>query len=291
MVKKSKKADWAKLSARAHGIFLFIMFTETSISGHAISSVLTEGIKAVQTALKELRDAGFIETKRIRLESGEIRTESKVTQAGFVYFNSLFSDAKFTDERMMGLIWNREFSSSWSKYQGSNHTPTPAVITSEVLEAPELEPHEEPINSVEMQKKRLEEFEVGQRKKRKKWYQEREGKPQENWTATDVTFEIADRLFDNWEIKPWKVTQSRFTPALAAARRRHGTNGAQELRMWERFWTTFKYDKESNADVIWQTYIYRFPALMKDDSLYHVSDEKMARAIAQSEDPRNWRGF
>ena len=66
------------ITARALGVYVYLRETGSPISAERLSKVFPEGRKAFLTALKELRDAGLIETNR-QVINGKYVTHSWLT--------------------------------------------------------------------------------------------------------------------------------------------------------------------------------------------------------------------
>jgi hypothetical protein len=66
------------ITARALGVYVYLQATGSNISAESLSRTFPEGRKVFLTALKELRDAGLIETKRAVI-NGKYVTYSQLT--------------------------------------------------------------------------------------------------------------------------------------------------------------------------------------------------------------------
>ena len=67
------------ISTRAVTIYLYLLIVDTKISASRLSTVFKEGRDAMATALKELRQAGLLETKKVNIQ-GRIMTVSNVVE-------------------------------------------------------------------------------------------------------------------------------------------------------------------------------------------------------------------
>jgi hypothetical protein len=122
-------------------------------------------------------------------------------------------------------------------------------------------------NSAEYQEKALKIFEDSQVIKNEKRIQHRSLKAKEDWTPSDSGYEFEQKISNIWSIPPWSVTESRFIPALASARRRHGTNGQIESDMMDLFLIDDDWLKHQTGDRLWQGFIRRFSDLAQTAKL------------------------
>ena len=67
------------ISTRAFALYLYLLFADPEISARQLSKVFKEGRDAMATALKELREAGLLETKKVHIQ-GKIKTVSNVVE-------------------------------------------------------------------------------------------------------------------------------------------------------------------------------------------------------------------
>ena len=70
------------ISTRAFALYLYLLFADPEISARQLSKVFKEGRDAMATALKELREAGLLETKKLHV-NGRIMTISNVVDADY----------------------------------------------------------------------------------------------------------------------------------------------------------------------------------------------------------------
>ena len=67
------------ISTRAVAIYLYLLIVDTKISASRLSKVFKEGRDAMATALRELRQAGLLETKKVNIQ-GRIMTVSNIVE-------------------------------------------------------------------------------------------------------------------------------------------------------------------------------------------------------------------
>lgn len=70
------------ISTRAFALYLYLLFADPEISARRLSKVFKEGRDAMATALKELREAGLLETKKVHV-NGRIMTISHVVEPDY----------------------------------------------------------------------------------------------------------------------------------------------------------------------------------------------------------------
>jgi hypothetical protein len=70
------------ISASAFGLYLYILSARPSISAKKLSKTFNEGRDAIATLLRELRELGLIQTKKVHI-NGRIMTISNVVEPGF----------------------------------------------------------------------------------------------------------------------------------------------------------------------------------------------------------------
>jgi hypothetical protein len=106
----------------------------------------------------------------------------------------------------------------------------------------------------------------------------RQEKPKNEWKVPDVCFEFADRIEQHFHIAPWKVTQSKFSGALASARKRLGTDGEVEVAAMDLFFKQISISEYKDAEVLWRLFVSRLPGLIKGAVLSVKTDEDVLMA-------------
>jgi hypothetical protein len=235
------------LSARAIGVLVFIASRDTNISAESLQKYFKEGRDAISSALRELRAEHFIQTKRGKAGK-HIYTQTLITDLGKDYLETLLRIQVLEKVISVPVI---EYVNTQVQVK-SGAKKLNSVLNSE------LDP-----NSPEYRTKTQEIYEEQQLKKHEKRIINRREKSKENWTPSDSGYEFEDRISNIWEIPPWRVNKSRFIPALASARRKHGTDGEIECQMMDLFFIDDGWLKHQTGDHLWQAFIRQFPALAK----------------------------
>jgi hypothetical protein len=266
--KITDKSVESHCSARALGILIYCLATGTKITAANLALKFNEGEKAIATALRELRNLGYLELKREKFDKNFF-TKTNITAKGFQYCNDLFQSI-WKSGNLLQLAYNikgpKYLLNSIHPGDGSRYS----VMTEKGFsgqsdahsEAVAIEKSNEIIREIKLlEEQKKQDYEKNQQKTRKKRFLAREGRPLENWTVTDVSFEFADRIEGEWHLKPWRVGHTKFTPALGQARKKHGTDGELEFQMLDRFFETIELNKFTDPEQLWKLFIFRFSEL------------------------------
>jgi hypothetical protein len=239
------------LSARAIGVLVFIATREANISAESLQTYFKEGRDAIASALRELRIEQLIQTKRGKA-GNHFYTQTLVTDQGKEYLKT----------HLRIQVMDKVISVPVIEYVNTQvQVKHGAKKLNSGLNSG-LDP-----NSAEYRKKTLEIYEDQQLKKHKTRIINRREKAKVDWTPSDSGYEFEDRIMNIWEIPPWRVNESRFIPALASARRKHGTDGEIECQMMDLFLIDDGWLKHQTGDHLWQAFIRQFPALAKTAKL------------------------
>jgi len=293
-MKKTEKLE--PLSARAVGLLILILTQDFHISGDALAQHVKEGEKAIQSSLRELRAYGYLELIKTRVQ-GRVFSSTRVTDQGYQFFIQLFTVSLMSDHWVNILIKPANPSELYKFVRAKKESRRSLVVvtpqgftspTNDANSSSEEEPAQLPSPILTGEKRT--EYEEKKQKVRKRKFEARQGKPREQWTATDVSFEFADRLQEIWQIKPWKVTQSKFTPALKQARDTYETNGEMEVRMIEHFLSTYEASPHTDANVVWKQFIVRFSALAKWAHLTRPKTKEEWEEIKKQAE-ESWKGL
>jgi hypothetical protein len=275
-----------KLSMRALFALQYFINSREGISAARLVPEVLEGRDAIRTALKELRVAGLITTRKERVGK-DIKTVSYVTEAGFV------------EAGLWGLIippliqHNKQNSNISNIYAYSANNAKKTTIDERLGEKKmgyEFFENNTASETTERERERLRA--VAQRKKE---YQEqkakvhaekaalRETREPKDWTVNQSALEFQEQMTDVWGIAPWRMAGTRFLVAFASARQKYDTNGQIEQEMMRIFFTQLKVNKETDADKLWLLFISKFSELATQARLRISSPEKMDAALADAE--------
>ena len=281
-----------KLSLRARAVLYYFANSDMSISADRLAEQVAEGRKAIQAALRELRNAGYITTRKERVNNGVV-TVSYVTESGFLEVNSWGVKANSwrsqTDLQIQHTVQNSII--QVLAYSANNINKT--TIDKRLEEKMGYEFFEE-TSSSDADEREAERLKAAAEKR--KDYQERKVKEHadklstradrlpKDWTSNQSALEFEKRINEVWGIPPWKLSGSKFYIAFATARRKFETNGDIELEMMNLFFTQLKINKESDGEKLWRLFIRNFSGLATQARLRVTSPEIMARAVASAEE-------
>ena len=263
------------LSAKAYGILMAIIQHNLNISVDNLRLHFKEGERAIGSGLKELRDNNYIETKKHRI-GNRIVTMSILTEKAERLFFGVSPQS--VDLQNVGTVISNEHI---SRITNSTVISKPNLSTKSrlVLETEEYktmgyeffdstaEPSEDSEDPKKRraaaEKKRKSDFDKKSMTTHVSRFQKRHTMPVAEWSVTDVCFEFAERIHSYWNIQPWSVTQSKFSGALASARKRLGTDSVTEVAAMDLFFRQISISEYKDAEVLWRLFVSRLPGLVK----------------------------
>lgn len=272
------------ISARAVGVYTYLYLSGSKISASALSEVFKEGREAIQSALKELREAGLIETKKERI-GGRVMTLSRLTHPDFwtPETRSLF----LMVQRNKELLRNSNFFISNAFYpaepgeeekfikvnlEGGTMSDFPAAYDPDDID--EARRKFDKAKFEAKQEHRANQYERGLKK--------RSSDPSK-WSVQDSVYEFANRMLSLMYIKPWQIGSSRFKIALSNARSTYGTSGYDENMMFDRFFKQISQDKKiNNPEIIWKMFIKQFGTLLAEVRQSDVTDDRVEAASLEA---------
>jgi hypothetical protein len=262
------------ITARALGVYVYLKASGAHISADSLSRTFPEGRKVFLSALKELRDAGLIETKRAVIK-GKYVTYSQLTDGS-------------PEKELLS--------------QQSQLNSYKSLIAYSLISKPNSEPssREEQMEYYESEDERLEAQAKWRASKHKDKMEAHESRRKERmerrshsnavgWSVTDSTFEFAEQMHSLWHIQPWQVTRSRFRFALADKRKEYNTDGALELKMMVLFFDQIKHDtKLSDPEMVWKKFIVNFGMLLGSVNNNTVTPEQLVEEQEQAKRTQGW---
>ena len=268
---------------------MYLLTERPQISAESLSKVCSEGEKAIRASLRELRELGLIETKKVRI-NGRIMTVSNVVDA---YYWTAETGALLQHTPLNSLLsTNSLFSKKQTEYIGGpdeTYQEYDLKIGASVDDFPaSYDPEDiEKARQRARDAKHREKEEV-KAKKNEIRMQKRSGDPA-NWSITDTAFEFANRMHELWHVKPWAVTTSRFRIALAKAQSEHGTNGTLEKIMIDLYFQQIKHDTAINdPEHIWKRFIQQFAGLKIQAERLMVTPEDIETEKVKAEKSWDW---
>lgn len=252
------------ITARALGVYIYLKSTGAQISAEGLASTFPEGREAMATCLKELREAGLLETKKVHI-NGRIMTVSQLVDTDYWAPETRLLSQQTQLNSKLNLIANSFISKPNSERSSREDTLEYYETKEEMLEAKrkhEARKHEEKLESHEA--------------RRQDRMLKRERKNAKLWSPTDSSFEFAEQMHNIFHIAPWAVTRSRFRYALDNKRKEYGTDGEIELVMMELYFSKIKHDTKLNdPEKVWKLFIVQFHTLLEEAKRVMVTPEEV----------------
>lgn len=282
------------ISAKAYGVLRFIQDNPDKVSADTLADVFPEGRAYFLSALKELRDAGFIVTCRKQI-NGRWVTYSVLSELGHRSSETalLSPQSQQNSNKELIHIHTETVKNPPTGSETYQSMEVNLMAWGGLFESQSSMDKEDKIAEArKAQKNALAEFREQQEAKQEKRITHRSQKPKSSWTSSDVAYEFADRINQNWNIKPFTVTQTRFIQALSLARKKQQTDGEIECRAIDLFFGAIKIDKYKDGDVLWKMFVSQFPGLIHqlrdmvqpDADVTEESRARTAKSIARFED-------
>jgi hypothetical protein len=282
-----------KLSLRARAALYYFANSDMTISADRLAEEVLEGRKAILPALRELRAAGYIVTRKERVNNGVV-TVSYVTEKGFLEANSWGVKSHSWSPQKALQIQQSEQNSIIQVLTNSDININKTTIDERLGEemgyeffentASDEAANEREAQRIKASKERKAVYQEQKEVEHSKRLLERDNRKLEDWTVNQSALEFEKRINEIWGIKPWKLSGSKFYIAFASARKKYDTNGVLELEMMNLFFTQLKLNKESDGEKLWKLFIVRFSELSNQARLQIVSPELMERAMASAEE-------
>lgn len=261
------------ISAKAFGVYLYLVATNAPISADRLSEVFQESRKPMLAALKELRNLGLIRTTKKRIgrcwytisELGEFPVGSSetalliqqckpnsqlaynpyslITYCISSFANSRTSVREKEETRVIGL----DMTSWGGVFEGGSS----------------MDKDEALLESAKASKRKQEEFETNKANVVKKNNLYRSNIPVVDWLPKHVCQEFSNRIW-TMHIKPWNVNASQFVKAMGTTRRKYGTNGEVEMKVMDAFFVRIDLGKYSDPEHLWRLFLKMFPQLLHD---------------------------
>lgn len=281
-----------KLSLRARAALYYFANSDMSISADRLAEEVLENRKAILTALRELRAAGYIVTRKERTPRG-VRTVSYVTESGALEASSWGVKANMWSPQKDLLIQHNVQNNIIQVLAYSANNINKTTIDKR-LDGKMGYEFFEGTSSSDADERESERLKAAA--ERKKDYQDHKAKEHaaklvtrsergvKDWTSNQSALEFEKQINEVWSIPPWKLSGSKFYIAFATARRKFDTNGEIELEMMNLFFTQLKVNKETDGEKLWRLFISRFSELATQARLRITSPEIMARAKASAEE-------
>ena len=253
---------------------MYLQATGANISAESLSRTFPEGRKVFLSALKELRDAGLIETKRA------------VINGKYVTYSQLIDGSPETE-----LLSQQSQLNSYKSLIAYSYISKPnSEQGSREVKMEYFESEDERLEAQRKwrEKKHAEKMEAHESRRQTRMLK-RNPLNAISWSPTDSSFEFAEQMHDLWHIQPWQVTRSRFRYALDAKRKEFNTDGSIELQMMKLFFSQIKHDtKLADPEIVWKRFIVQFHNLLAEVNRSTVTPEKMEAIKEKSTRSLDW---
>ena len=280
-----------KLSLRARAVLQYFANSDATISAEALSEVVTEGRDAILTAMKELRGAGLMITRKERVNN-RVVTVSYITEAGFVESASwaLKSPLQIQHNVQNSNIslyaystlnikkTTRDEPEGEGEHMGYDFFSKTSSGDSELQEAKRKDAA-----------RRKAEYEAEKQKAHEEKVAERVNRSTADWNMNQLVNYFAQRVNETWGLKPWSLSGSKFLIAFGKTRKMHGTTAEQEKVMMDIFFERLKVDQQTDSNLLWRQFLSRFSELAPLARLQLTAPEQLDKAEIDAE--ASWKGF
>lgn len=270
------------ITARAIGVLEEIALNPNHGAAIGLSKTLGEGRDAIQNAITELRELGYVET----VSYGRGLKILSITHAGFQFLENRTSLLQYVLNSNINIYANLAIKQTESTREPSEDF-TNVIQIGRTVDFYEEDIAEE--RRKDQIRKHKEKVEMKQKRHDDQRMQRRDPNNTSAWSPTDIGFEFAERVFNLMHIKPWQVTRSRFIFALADKRKEYGTNGEIEKVMIDLYFMQISHDKSlTDPEIVWKRFILQFGNLLVEAKRHMVTPEDMAIEKELAEKSAEW---
>lgn len=284
---------------------MFLTATGTRISADNLSELFPDhGRKYFLKILKEIRDAGGIETTREIVatdKSGnKYVTVSRLREFPdgspekelLILLYSPYSQLATNSIKPKGLISNTSKNLTIPKKisEGKNSRVTilkfgeGSVDFEYTADDREYEAEAIARRSAERERKQRERDTQRQEIHRKKVsLRDRDRLNPKDWTPSDVAYYFKDTLMlKRFDVKPWEVKDTRFVPALSEKRSISRTDGLIEKKMVDIYLAQPWLKTVIDPDRIWKTFLTNFTNLKEQASRQFYDSDRFEQSAKDS---------
>lgn len=279
------------ISARALGVYLYMVSVDSYKTAEELSEVFKEGRDAMQTALKELRDRGLITTKKFRTSGGKILTGSELvspeTANRTLEIPLLILLNKY---KAINNIYNKLKAINGSSKQIYNKKNPSAFADTEEDYMKVNFPIGGPVDDKDYFEDQAREKELWDRERQKE-FESKKKKAHDKVRSSGKNVngcvaEFVSRVNSLWGVKEWTTDTKNFRIAYSQARRTHLTDGDIEFAMMDLFFGSKEYIAQINdPNHMWRRFITMFGPLsiqVKNTMLSADKVEKEEERVARS---------
>ena len=271
---------------------MYFANSDMTISAERLSEEVAEGRDAIQTALKELRDVGFLITRKERV-GNRVVTTSHVTHKGFL-------EAASWGLKIPLQIQYTQQNNPIEILTNSDNIIKKVTIAGRLGEEKmgyEFFEKGSSIDADERESERLkaraaqqQEYQESKTRKHEKKVITKNDRHPVDWSVKDSVLEFASQMSNIWGIKPWKISATRFFEALGINRKKYETNGLIEQEMMRIFFGTVKIEQQDDGERLWKVFISRYSSLASQAAMTIQTPEKLAEAKEEAAQ-ETWEGF
>jgi hypothetical protein len=275
------------------GVLAHLATEPLSGGARALQEVFTEGRDALQVALNELRSLGLTSLVTYRQADGSFSRKITVTDTGFQelekYLTSLISRTSILPSLLNSFLANYPNSlktnsliaTKSTEQVREDYTIFEIGVKDMSLGGTPMDPDDlEELKAKDKARKQREHNEARQEKANKAFVH-RNNKPIAKWTVSDSASYFGTLVSNIWRMKPWSVSNSRFTYALSTFRKNYETDGELEKRLIDLFIDSVAHDtKLDDPEHLWRMFIKRAPGMVEDVRRQLVSpDDKVTATV------------
>ena len=270
------------ITARAIGVLEEIALNPNHGAAIGLSQKLGEGRDAIQSAITELRELGYVET----VSYGRGLKILKITDTGFQFLENRTSLLQYVLNSNINIYANLAIKQTESTREPSEDF-TNVIQIGRTVDFYEEDIIEE--RRKDQVRKHKEKIEMKEKRHEEQRMQRRNPNNTSAWSPTDIGFEFAERVFNLMHIKPWQVTRSRFIYALADKRKEYGTTGDIEKVMIDLYFMQINHDKSiTDPEIVWKRFILQFGNLLVEAKRIMVTPDKIETIKEESQSGREW---
>jgi hypothetical protein len=270
------------ITARAIGVLEEIALNPNHGAAIGLSKTLGEGRDAIQSAITELRELGYVET----VSYGRGLKILKITDTGSQFLENRTSLLQYVLNSNINIYANLAIKQTESTREPSEDF-TNVIQIGRTVDFYEEDMIEE--RRKDQIRKHKEKVEMKQKRHEDQRMQRRDPNNTSAWSPTDIGFEFAERVFNLMHIKPWQVTRSRFIYALADKRKEYGTTGDIEKVMIDLYFMQISHDKSlTDPEIVWKRFILQFGNLLVEAKRTMVTPDEIETIKEESQSGREW---
>ena len=267
------------ISAKAYGVLRYLQDNPGNTSADSLAKVFPEGRAYFLSALRELRDAGFITTSKAQI-NGRWVTYSVLSEFGHRSSETaLLSPLSQQNSNKDLILIHTETVRNPPNESVRKENPVGYEFFGSTSS---MDLDEATAEARKYRQQKKQDFVTAKAATAERKLIRRSDRPRSDWSCTDVAYEFSDRTQEVWSIPPWSVTKSRFVQALGNMRKLHDTDGEIECQAIDKFFSSISINKFNSGEHLWKLFIKRFPMLVDEVKNYvrvdeEVSEESMLR--------------